>query len=75
MLFNSGVGESGASRGSTGGEFGGDGWVRSGNVMPLSRGISAGVVSAPMISIGLSSWVWVKIYLVVGNSSSAVLMS
>ena len=40
-----------ASRASTGGEFGGYGWIRSGNVTLLSCGVSAGVVSAREISI------------------------
>ena len=42
---------------STGGDFGEDGWVRSGGVTPLSCGVSVGVVSTPTRSIGSSSWV------------------
>ena len=67
--------EAGASRLSTGGEFGRYGWVRSGGVMQLSHGFSVRVVSAPVRYIGLSSWVWVKSDLGVENYLSAVLKS
>ena len=45
---------------STGGEFGGDGWVRSGEVTPFSCGVSVRVVSAPASFIGSRSWRWLK---------------
>ena len=70
-----GGGEVGYSRAYTGGDLGGYGWVRSGGVMTLSRGVSVEVVSTPASSVELISWVWVKSALAVENSLSAVLMS
>ena len=53
-------GKSRASGTSTGGEFGGDVWVRSGEVMPFSCGVSVRVVSAPASFVGSISWSWLK---------------
>ena len=44
----------------TGGEFSGKVWVSSGNVTPLSCGVSDGVVSEPASFIESSSWGWLK---------------
>ena len=66
--------EFGYSGASTWGEFGEDGWVRSDGVIPLSCGVSGGVVSVPAISFGSILWVWVKIALGVENSLSDVLI-
>ena len=66
------VGYSGAS---TWGDFGEDGWVRSDGVIPLSCGVSGGVVSVPAISFGSILWVWVKIALSEENPLISVLTS
>ena len=68
-------GQDGASGSSTGGDFGGDGWVWSGNITPLSCGFLDVVVLAPTRSAEWSSWVWVKSALGVENSTVSVLMS
>ena len=60
---------------STGGDFGGGIWVKSGNIMPLSHGFLVVVVSVPLFFTGSSSWIWVKINLGVEISFSAVLNS
>ena len=46
-------GGSGASRESNRGEFEVGEWVRSSDVVPLSCGVSVGVVSAPVRSVGM----------------------
>ena len=48
---------------STGGEFGGDRWVKSGNVTSFSYGVLVGVVSVPVFFTGSILWIWVKSYL------------
>ena len=70
-----GGGEAEAYGVSTGGEFGGYGWVRSGDVTTFSHGVLVGVVSAPARSDGLSSWCWVKSSLGVETFPNAVLTS
>ena len=50
----------GDSEAPTGDKFDRDGWVRSGSVTPFSRGVSVGVVSAPVSFVRSSSWGWVK---------------
>ena len=67
-----GRGEARTYRASTGGEFGEDGWVRSGEFKQLSCGVSVVVVSASASSFGSSSWGWVKSALGVGKTLSAV---
>ena len=62
-----GGGEARGYRESTGGEFGGNGWVRSGDVKPLSSTVLVGVISAPTRSIGSILWGWVKSSLGVEN--------
>ena len=68
-------GEAEYYKASTRGDFGGDGWVRSGGVTPLSRGVLIRVVSAPASHIGSSSWGWMKISLGLEKSSRTVLTS
>ena len=70
-----GRGEDRASDASTGGEIGGDGWVRSGSVTPLSCRVLVGMVSTLARSIGSSSWGWVKSALGVEKYLSVVLTS
>ena len=70
-----GGGEDEAYGASTGNEFDGDGWFRSGGVLPLSSGVLVWVVSSPAIFVGLISLVWVKTALGVGKTLSAVLTS
>ena len=60
-----GRGGAGDSWESNRGEFIGCVWVRCGGIAPLSHGVSAGMVYAPDIYIGLILWVWVKSALVV----------
>ena len=70
-----GGGEYRASGASNWDEFGGDGWVRSGGITPLYYKVLVRLVSAPAVTVCLSSRGWTSNALGVGNSSSAVLAS